>query len=67
MAKTEFAKKDGEEDQEDIKKDGEGEEEDLKKEYIKTDNGVEVSSIFHPIVFVDWLRATIILLYTDLF
>jgi hypothetical protein len=53
MAKTEFAKKDGEEDQEDIKKDGEGEEEDLKKEYIKTDNGVEVSSIFHPIVFVD--------------
>ncbi|KAG9064959.1 hypothetical protein KI688_002277 [Linnemannia hyalina] len=42
IAKTEFAKKDGEEDQNDIKKDGEGEEEGLKKEYIKTDNDVEL-------------------------
>ncbi|KAG9063997.1 hypothetical protein KI688_004111 [Linnemannia hyalina] len=54
IAKTEFAKKDGEEDQNDIKKDGEGEEEGLKKEYIKTDNGVET-----------WSDQTALLKYLD--
>lgn len=42
----ELVEKDEEECQENIKKDEEEDQDGLKKEYIKTDNSVEVSSIF---------------------